>query len=343
VIGTPPSAAPFASLALGEKVLSDLGGPRLRALVVNTSRDPNAKVTVLLFAPGRPEPVLVIKVPTTDSAQLAVEGERRLLLRLHELELGPLLPTVPRVVRVVEVQGRRALLMSGAAGSPMLSHYHRWRHTATADAVRADFACVAAWLAALQERTASAVRPVDFGPELPETLRRRFHDLPAIEETARHVARIQAALAATQTPLTVVHGDFWIGNLLMGKGAITGSVDWEAGTISGEPVRDLVRFALTYALYLDRHTGVGEPVAGHPGLVAGTWGAGVVYALQAGGWFPDLFRSFLREGLSRLGAAPENWRLAALAGLAEIAASADHRGFALRHLELFRTLEVSST
>jgi hypothetical protein len=327
---------------LDEKVLSDLGTPRLRALVVNTSRDPNAKLTVLLFAPGRPEPVLVVEVPTTDAAQLAVDVEHRLLLRLHELDLGPLRPTVPRAVRVVEVQGRRALLMSAAAGSPMLSRYHRWRHTATAGAVRADFACVGAWLAALQERTASARRPVDFGGELPEALRRRFPDLPAIEETSEQLVQVQAALAATQTPLTVVHGDFWIGNLLIGDRAITGAVDWEAGATSGEPVRDLVRFALAYALYLDRHTRAGEPVAGHPGLRAGTWGAGVVYALEAGGWFPDLFRSFLREGLARLGAAPEHWRVAALAGLAEIAASADHRDFALRHLELFRGLAAAA-
>ena len=35
-------------------------------------------------------------------------------------------------------------------------------------------------------------------------------------------------------------------------GRVSGVVDWEAGAHSGEPVRDLVRFALMYALYLDR-------------------------------------------------------------------------------------------
>jgi aminoglycoside phosphotransferase (APT) family kinase protein len=223
----------------------------------------------------------------------------------------------------------------------MLSRYHRWRHTATAGAVRADFACVGAWLAALQERTASARRPVDFGGELPEALRRRFHDLPAIEETSRQLVQVQAALAATQTPLTVVHGDFWIGNVLTKDGSVSGVVDWEGGAAGGEPIRDLVRFALAYALYLDRHARAGEEVVGHTGLVAGTWGAGVIYAVQGEGWFPDLFRGFVRDGLSRLGSAPELWREAALAGLAEIAATTDDPGFALGHLELFRRLAGS--
>jgi aminoglycoside phosphotransferase (APT) family kinase protein len=336
-------AAHFDPLLLGDKVLSELGMPRLRALVVNTSKDPNAKFAVLLFSPGSPHPTLVIKAPTTDAAELAVLKERRLLMSLHELDLGPLQPTVPRAVRMVEVHGRKALLMTATEGSSMLSRYHRWRHTATAEAVRADFACVSAWLAALQDRTASVVRPLSFGQELPQVLRRRFFDHPAIGETAQQLRRIQAALATSATPLTVVHGDCWIGNLLVRNGVISGAVDWEAGTISGEPVRDLVRFALTYALYLDRHGRVGAPVMGHPGLLVRDWGAGVIYAVQASGWFPDLFRSFLQDGLARLGAAPEHWRLAALAGLAEIAATADHHEFALRHLELFQSLAAVST
>jgi hypothetical protein len=64
----------------------------------------------------------------------------------------------------------------------------------------------------------------------------------------------------------------------------------------------------------------------------------VIYAIRGEGWFPDLFRGFLQDGLARLGAAPELWREAALAGLAEIAATTDDPGFALGHLELLRCL-----
>ena len=68
----------------------------------------------------------------------------------------------------------------------------------------------------------------------------------------------------------------------------------------------------------------------------------MTYAIQGEGWFPELFRSFLQDGLARLGAAPGLWRQAALAGLAEIAATTDDPGFALKHLELFQSLAVTS-
>jgi aminoglycoside phosphotransferase len=332
------SQTDFVPLSLDRGLLSELNLARVRALVVNTSKDPNAKVTILLFPPGSVQPILAIKLPTTDAAQLAVEKERRMLADLQRLDLGCLRSSVPRVVRVLELRGRRALLTSAMAGSPQLTRYHRWRHTATPETVRADFDAVGAWLAALQERTASSVRPVDLGHELPRMLRSRFDGHPAIEETVRLLQEVLAALSATHTPLTVVHGDFWIGNLLTKGGAVSGVVDWEGGAVAGEPVRDLVRFALAYALYLDRHARAGDEVVGHPGLVAGTWGAGVIYAIRGEGWFPDLFRGFLQDGLARLGAAPELWREAALAGLAEIAATTDDPGFALGHLELLRCL-----
>jgi predicted amidohydrolase len=93
-----------------------------------------------------------------------------------------------------------------------------------------------------------------------------------------------------------------------------------------------------YALYLDRRTRPGRRVAGHTGFVADSWGAGVAYALDGRGWFPELFRRFLQDGLARLGAAPECWRDAALAGIAEAAALTDDDEFARCNLALFQRL-----
>jgi aminoglycoside phosphotransferase (APT) family kinase protein len=134
-----------------------------------------------------------------------------------------------------------------------------------------------------------------------------------------------------------VHGDLWFGNVLA-AGHVTGVVDWEAGAVRGDPVRDLARFVLAYALYLDRHTPPGRRVRGHPGLRAGHWGAGVAYAIDGTGWFPDLARGFLDQGLRRLGLPGALWRDVALAGLADVAATADHAAFALAHLRLLRHL-----
>jgi hypothetical protein len=52
----------------------------------------------------------------------------------------------------------------------------------------------------------------------------------------------------------------------------------------------------------------------------------------------DLVREFVRGGLARLGADPERWREAMLAGLAEVAATADHLEFARLHWQLFERL-----
>jgi aminoglycoside phosphotransferase (APT) family kinase protein len=169
-------------------------------------------------------------------------------------------------------------------------------------------------------------------------LRDRFGDDPFLQADLDRLAVIHARLRLNRVPRTVVHGDFWFGNVLLSDRRVSGVVDWEAATTCGEPVRDLVRFANMYALYLDRRTPPGRRVRGHRGLSAGEWGAGLEYALYGTGWFPALYKRFLQDGLVRLGAARESWRDAALAGIAEVAALTDHDDFGRLHLELFRRL-----
>ena len=131
-----------------------------------------------------------------------------------------------------------------------------------------------------------------------------------------------------------MHGDLWCGNVLVGDGAVTGVVDWEEAELRGEPLWCLARFALTYALYLDRHTRPGALVAGHPGLRATTWGCGIDYLLDGDGWICDLLRAFLRLGMRRLGVPGDLWRDAVVAGVAEVAARADDDGFAREHVRV---------
>jgi hypothetical protein len=119
-------------------------------------------------------------------------------------------------------------------------------------------------------------------------------------------------------------------------------VDWEMAGLGAGAARDLARFVIAYSMYLDRHTRAGSTVAGHRGLRAGVWGAGVEYAMKGTGWYPGLVRDFMREGLERLGVPGHCWRDVLLADLAAIAAEADHAGFALNHLMLFRRLRERS-
>jgi aminoglycoside phosphotransferase len=331
---TTATAAPPAFSPVDVGVSPDLGlwdfvaTTGLQSLVAATSKDPNAKITVLLVSPESGQPVLAVKAPTTAAAERAVEVEARMLAELQDQ------PLIPRVVGFVEFEQRRAAVMTALPGQPMTTAYSRRRHTRSADRVAADFAAGGSWLADLQRETAQEYAALEMDAGVVSRLRERFGG----EADLERLAAIHARLRRNRVPRTVVHGDFWLGNILASDDRVTGVVDWEAATTSGEPVRDLVRFANMYALYLDRRTRPGRRVAGHPGLRAGRWGAGLEYAINGTGWFPELYRRFLEDGLARLGADPWSWHDAALAGVAEVAALTDHEEFARLHLELFRRL-----
>jgi aminoglycoside phosphotransferase (APT) family kinase protein len=317
--------------------IDQVGG---RAACLAVSRDPNAKVTVLLFPPGAARPAYVAKVPTTDVAARSVEREAAQLTEVGARPLGPVGTTIPKVVATVEHLGRPVLVMTAMPGQSMLAAYHSWRHTARREAVAADFAAAGAWLAGLQSSTAgtgqaSLARMLD---GVAESVGRRFGGQPGTEDDLAELAGLADRLAGHLVPQPVVHGDFWPGNLLVDQGQVLGVIDWEAARPAGSPVSDLARFATSYSLYLDRHTRPGRRVAGHPGLRAGRWGAGVEYAIDGTGWYPDLARSFVMSGLERLGVPSSCWRDVLLADLAATAATTDHDEFARHHLLLFRRM-----
>jgi aminoglycoside phosphotransferase (APT) family kinase protein len=333
LVGRPAAARP----SLWEFV----AGSGLRSVVVGLSKDPNAKVVVLLVSPRSGRAVLAVKAATTDAAARAVEAETRVLLRLSARRPRLALETVPRVVEVVEFRSRPALVMTAMQGRPMTVSYLSWRHTASPRRVARDFDAVGDWLADLQLGTARQDAPVDMDGGVRSRLARRFWADRRVADDVARLEEINARLRGQSTPRTVVHGDLWLGNVLLSGGRVSGVIDWEAGAEAGEPVRDLVRFAHMYALYLDRRTRGGRRVAGHGGLRAGRWGAALEYALAGAGWFPALFRRFIGDGLARLGASPAAWRDAALAGIAEVAAFTDEDAFARAHLELFRRVARS--
>jgi aminoglycoside phosphotransferase (APT) family kinase protein len=317
-----------------------------RAACLALSRDPNAKVTILLFPPGAARPAYVAKVPTTDAAALSVEREAERLAEVGDRVTGPVSATIPKLVTTVEHLGRPVLIMTALPGQSMLAAYHSWRHTARREAVAADFTAAGDWLAGLHDAVggngaadgnerASLARMLD---GVADALARRFGGQPGADTALADLAALHGRLEGHQTPQSVVHGDFWAGNLLTERGRALGVIDWEHACLTGSPVRDLARFATSYSQYLDRHTRRGHRVAGHPGLRAARWGAGVEYAIDGAGWYPDLVRSFVMSGLKRLGASPSCWRDVLLADLATTAATADQDEFARNHLLLFSRL-----
>jgi hypothetical protein len=318
------------------------------AVIVGVSKDPNAKLVALLLADGRRSPTLVAKVATTPGADRAVSAEAHLLAELHRRHGGHVMATVPRPLDVVDAAGRTAVVFSALPGAPLLTAYHRRRHTSSAAGVHADLEAVRRWSAAFEAATATpGDGGTDAGPPVAvdepdgeaELLVRFGHD-PRLPAVLRGLAEARDRLGSPRR-VTAVHGDLWAGNVLLTAGAVTGVVDWEAGAPTGDPRRDAVRFALAYALYLGHRTGSGRAVAGHPGLRADRWGAGIRYAMRREldvPWFPALFRGFLGDALQRNGTPAERWRDAAVVGVAEVAAGADHPAFAGRHFDLLADL-----
>jgi hypothetical protein len=319
----------------GSGTLLDL--PGMHSLVLALSKDPNAKITVLLIPDGGGRPTLAIKLPSTPAAEASIAAERGVLMGLRARLPDAVLATIPSLERVPGLP-KQSLITSALAGSPMTTRYHAWRHLGNPAGVRADFLMVGAWLSALQSAVTGPRQPVDMDGGLTSRLRHRFGEDPRLNESMAELGAVYARLRTTSTPRTAVHGDFWFGNVLVTGDKVSGVIDWEAGSACGEPIRDLVRFALTYSLYLDRHSRAGHRVSGHPGLRVGEWGAGIAWAIDGKGWFPDLVREFVQRGLARLDADPGCWREAMLAGLAEVAATADHLEFARLHWQLFGRL-----
>jgi aminoglycoside phosphotransferase (APT) family kinase protein len=307
----------------------------LVSVVVGVSKDPNAKVTLLLVSRTTRRAVLAVKVPTTAAAAAVVEAERRALEALPQRLPHDLLGSVPRSMRIVDAGGLPALVTTAVPGAPMSRDY---LGRPTASRVAAHFAEAGRWLERLQAATSGGVTPIDLESGVASALLARFENDPAVGDDIARLAEVHSRLQEHEVPRTVVHGDLWFGNLLLNHGRIAGVVDWEAWAACGEPLRDVARFVIMYALYLDARTRPGRRVRGLDGLRAGEWGAGVAFAVDGSGWFPELFRGFVRKALDRLGAPQGLWRDVILAGMADVAARTDDPGFARAHLRLLRRL-----
>lgn len=301
------------------------------------SKDPNPKVVRLSLGEDEHAVETATKLALTPRAALQVAREADALDRLHGAHhLGPLRPTVPAVLH----RDERSVTMTALRGRSMNAAYHRYRHTADRRTVTYDFALAGEWLAAFQAATVGRRHPINLDRGRSRTLRRRFGDRPHVDDALDRLAALHTRLRAATVARTFVHGDFWAGNVLIDRRAVTGIVDWEFARPDDDPLHDVARFALSYSLYLDRHTRAGRRVPGHPALRAGRPGGGVLYAIDGEGWYPELVRLFVGNALDRLGARGVTVRDVLIAGVAAIAAEADDPDFAALHVDLMHELLV---
>ena len=317
-----------------------LGAAGTRGLLLSASRDPDAKVTFLVTAsPRGAGQALVCKIPTTEAALAAVRREARILVDLRRMSLrGEVAATIPRYVSSslpsALASGTEVLVSTQLPGTPMSRGYHQWRHTARPGPVVRDLDLALGWLGSLWTETADGSRPCVWGGQVAEDLAHRWDGSDLLDPALERLHAAHQQLAAHQSPRTTVHGDFWVGNVLVRDGVVSGVVDWEAGSVRGWPLRDAARLLLSYSLYLDRHTRPGRPVPGHRGLRRETDGSlgGITHALLGHGWYPDLVRNRLADCLRRLGMPAHLWYSVALVGLGEVAVGANHEDFGEAHL-----------
>lgn len=335
-VDTPPSRPASSSLCRNPLIADEV-----KTVALGLSKDPNPKTTLLLFWPGCSTPWAAAKLSKTERARQSVRREAAFLRELHERFSGDVLRTIPRRYPDLE-RGLPdgSMVVEALPGVPLSAVYARARRVGSVTQASRDFDSVERWLRGLQRTTAQGGGRIEFGERVLDSFRARFGSEAMMCRPSRTLERAARTLATKSGPRSVVHGDLWLGNVLIDDGNVTGVIDWESAELTGEPLRDVVRFAITYALYLDRRTKPGRRVRGH-NLRAGEWGAGIVYLLVGKGWFPDLVRGFLQRSMARLGADPTAWPALVLVGIAEAAVMADDDQWAYRHLELLDKLRDS--
>jgi aminoglycoside phosphotransferase (APT) family kinase protein len=300
--------------------------PLAGALVAGVDRSPAAKVTVILFD-TEGAPAAVAKVARAERAEPALRAEHAALRALRPPgEVAGALGRLPEPLALERVRGRLVFVQSPMAGVPMSAGYHTPGHTADPARVEADFVAAGAWLSAFQQATrvgggghGAGLDAEGVAVRVAEVVRRYRAEIgwsPAEASLFEWVADQAAALArATPLPVTGVHGDFWMGNLLVDGGEVRGVIDWERGRAEGLPFADVYKFPTSYGFYLDRaYPGGHGRVPGHPERHDhqqrwrryGDWAnlPGFGYTWFGRGWFPELVRRHVGQALDRLGVPP---------------------------------------
>lgn len=210
-------------------------GPILRAELTSTG------MAVMILGHAPDAPAVVVKVATTGAAAAGLARETHVLAQLAaDDRLGDWRALVPRRLAQSTLLDHPCALDAALPGrSPRL------RGGREAEAVRLHAARA---IGRLHDATGA---PLTIGDDV----LRRWVERPA-EEVTRHVAvgcprraealerladELCAALRGRVVRASWIHGDFWAGNLLVGRGGgITGIVDWDAAEPDEPALHDVL-------------------------------------------------------------------------------------------------------
>lgn len=201
---------------------------------------PTVGDTVVLRVVTRDDGDLVVKVALSPAASSGLERHARALAHLADVD--EVRSVVPELVAWDSLGGHHCVIERAAAGSPL-----------TADRSAASTTSALHLMARVHGATAQeGARGTGSVQEAVDVDLARLDDVSRTGARRRTVARLTDALGRaldTCRPVTsVVHGDFWPGNVLgvgePGRRQATAIVDWERASLCGLPELDLVHYLL---------------------------------------------------------------------------------------------------
>jgi hypothetical protein len=225
---------------------------------------------------------------------------------------------MPEPLAIERIGGRLVLFLSVVPGEPMTTRYYSSGHVSDPRLVDRDFVLAGSWLARFQAETRAEDDRSDgdgfdrFAGPIIDRYRREIGWTAWERRLFDDVWRRAKDLRDHRFPLVAVHGDYWMGNILVRDRGLSGVVDWERAHSTGLPFLDIYKFPTSYGFYLDRASpGTGGRVPGHPGRDEfrvswrrfGDWQnlTGFAYAYFGHGWFPRLVQTYVLGHLDRLG------------------------------------------
>jgi hypothetical protein len=290
--------------------------PRLTGGIVAGLYRNSSKATLLLFD-EQGELGAVVKTTRRASAEAALMAEYAALEELTSTA-PEAMRGAPVPIALERIEGHLVLAESPVPGEPMTARYYSPGHASDPARVAHDFRAAARWLERFQQMTATGEVVVDRVSidACVDGVRARYQReigwSSVEEELFESLAQRGLDFEGTTLPLVGVHGDFWMGNLLMGEDQIDGVVDWELARLNGLPFQDIFKFPTSYGFYLDRaYPGNAGAVPGHVNWGRGgdrwarygEWSnlVGFRYSYFEQGWFPELVRGFIDGQLTRAG------------------------------------------
>ena len=233
---------------------------RLSSVVVTPRFRASSHVVFLVLAPGRPEPLLVAKLPRLGGniSALALNGSERYgasstsiereVANLRGVQAGRAggFDSIPRVVAFEEYLGRPILVETALVGNPLDPATVRRAQARACEAV-------VGWLAELPRpaRGHDGAEEGWFSRLAERPLRHYERVFPLSVEEQRLLERtweLIAPLRDADLPLVFEHGDLSHPNIMLLKDGAPGVVDWELAEPHGLPTYDLF-FFLTYVAF----------------------------------------------------------------------------------------------